>query len=271
MHTGLTLLELQQRFIGALYAEEMPDPADWIAGGGLEPTARLGIYRHSGEELHAAALRTAYPAVHALVGDAYFDQVARQYRLAHPARSGNLQTFGDAFDAFLEGRPETDALPYLGDVARLEWQRQQAALAADSAPLSAQAFAAALAQVEGAIRIGFHPSVRALASVHSVVAIWQYATQPTEGRLTLSDAGDHVLIWRDGTQVVMSQVRAASFACIEALLQGLPLDAAHQAAQALDQDFDLTTCIAGLLENGLVTAIDTFMPTTMEKTTCSSV
>lgn len=270
MRSELKLSDLQRCFMAALYAREMPDPAGWIVGGGLEPAARLDIYRHSGEELHAGALRTAYPAALALVGEAYFDQVARQYRLAYPARYGNLQTFGDAFGDFLESRPEARALPYLGDVARLEWQSQLSALAADAAPLSADAFAAALANVDGPICVHLHPSVRVFASVHPVVAIWQYARQPTESRLTLPEAGDHVLIWRDGAQVAMSSIHAASFACIDALLHGMSLDAAHHAAHALDPGFDLPACIAGLLENGLVTAIDAVPPSGTE-IVCSSV
>ncbi|TAM55897.1 MAG: DUF2063 domain-containing protein [Paraburkholderia sp.] len=270
MHTGLTLSELQRRFFDALYAPGTGDPSAWIEGAGLTPAARLGIYRHSAEEIHTVALRTGYPAVCALVGDAYFDRVARQYRRAHPSHSGNLQKFGDAFGAFLEGRPETAGLRYLGDVARLEWQRQQAALAADAAPLSADAFAAALATAEGPIRIGLLPSVRIFASAHPVLTIWQLASQRADESVTLPEAGDHVLIWRDGGQVAMSPVHAASFAFIGALLQGHSVDAAHQAAHALDPKFDLPACVADLLRSGLMTAIETSLPDAMEKSTCSS-
>ncbi|TAM05830.1 MAG: DUF2063 domain-containing protein [Paraburkholderia sp.] len=269
MRTVLTLAELQRRFLDALYAPDAGDPSAWIEGGGLTSAARLAIYRHSGEEIHAAALRTAYPAVRALAGDAYFDRVARQYRLAHPSRSGNLQTFGDAFGTFLETRPETAGLRYLGDVARLEWHRQLAALAADAVPLSADAFVSRLAMVEGPIRIGLHPGLRMFASAHPVLTIWQFAMQPTDAHITLPDAGDHVLIWRDGGQVAMSPVHAASFACIEALLQGLSVDAAHEAAHALDPEFDLPACVTGLLQNDLVMTIESLSPATMERSTWS--
>lgn len=257
MTTAPSLLECQRRFMAALYGREESDGGDWIVGAGLRSEDRLRIYRHSSEQIHTAALRLAYPAVLALVGEAYFEHAAQDYRLAQPARQGNLQGFGAGFGAFLESLPETGSLPYLGDVARLEWLRQEAALARDATPLSAAEFACALSGSNSDMRtVALHPSARLFASAHPVIAIWRYAVQPSPDRLTLPDAGDRILLWRQAGQVVMAAVHDASFACIEALARGHTLDAANHAACALDPDFDLPSSLAGLLENGLIAALN---------------
>lgn len=95
MHAAPALPELQRQFLAALYDVGVPGPVSAIDGHGLEPDARLRIYRKSGAAIHTGALRTSYPAVLALVGEDFFDQTALGYRRARPSRSGNLQIFGD--------------------------------------------------------------------------------------------------------------------------------------------------------------------------------
>lgn len=91
MPIALSLPELERQFMAALYDAKTPGPLASIAGNGLNPEARLRIYRRSCNETQTATLRTTYPAMLALVGEAFFDQIARSYRHAHPSHSGNLQ------------------------------------------------------------------------------------------------------------------------------------------------------------------------------------
>jgi len=254
MLSAPSLHEWQQHFMNAVYGQYQADDGDWIVGAGLDPAARLRIYQHSSEQIHAGALGTVYPATLALVGEAYFEQVAHRFRMVHPATLGNLQCFGEGLGDFLESLPETQGLPYLGDVARLEWLRQEVVLAVDASTLSTDEFVRALACAEGNAHIALHPSIRLFASRHPVVTLWRYALQPDGERLRLTGTGEHVLLWREAGQVAMAVLEAASFACIEALARGLSLHAAHGAAHSVDPSFDLLDCMASLLESGLVVA-----------------
>lgn len=260
MQENPALGELQQRFFDALLGRGEQDPCAWVEAGGIAPAQRIDIYRHGGDEIHAAALRTTYPAIRALVGDAYFDQIARRYRRAFPSRSGNLQRFGDMFGAFLDMQPEAAEFAYLSDVARLEWQRQQVALAADAdvEPMSMPAFVDALALADGPMRLDFVPAVGVMASAHPVLTIWGVATNPGNAPAELPLAGERVLIWRDGDKVAMSLLHPASHACVEAMIRGRSVDAAYAAAHALDPGFDLSACVTGLVQNHLVTRIHAF-------------
>ena len=252
MHTAPTLTELQHQFLAALYDDGAPGPAEAIAGHGLEPSARLRIYRHSCNEIHAGALRSAYPAVLALVGEAFFEQTARGYRSAYPSVSGNLQQFGAQFAEYLQALPTTRELAYLPDVARLEWLRQRAALAADADTTPAAAVAPWRMEACTPPRIGLHPSVQWLASRYPVLTIWRYATDPMPEDLQPPDTGEQVVLWREDGEVAMAELDAASFACIETLASGAALDRAHAAAKSLDTDFDLSACLASLAEHGLL-------------------
>lgn len=172
---------------------------------------------------------------------------ARACRQAQPSRSGNLQAFGAHFADYVESLPACRDLPYLGDVARLEWLRQQCALAADGKPKSA-------GPVESSTTTTFQPQVRLLASRHAVLTIWRYAMQPGDARLQLPEAGECVVLWRDGNEVAMAELDPASFACIEALAAGATPAEADAAARACNAGFDFAACFANFSAHGLIAA-----------------
>lgn len=254
MHAAPSLPELQRQFLAALHDDGQDGPESAIAGRGLQPAARLRIYRNSCRAIHASALHTAYPAVVSLVGNDYFDQTAHGYRRVCSSRSGNLQSFGAHFAEYLETLPELVTLPYLPDVARLEWLRQQSVLAADAAPLSREAFTDALAEAGGTLRIRLHSSLQLLSSRYPVLTIWQYVMKPAFERLALGE-GEKVVLWREHDEVVMGVVDGATFAAIASLARGDTFDMASAAAQARDAAFDLAACVASLLAHHLITGV----------------
>lgn len=268
MHDAPALPDWQRQFLDALYDADAPGPHATFRGNGLEPEARLRIYRHSSEAIHTGAVRITYPAVLALVGEDYFDQTVRGYRRVHPSRSGNLQTFGARFAEYLETLPELRPLAYLPDVARLEWLRQESVLAADAEATAPDAFTHALANAGESLRVGLHPSVRLLASAHPILTIWRYAIQPTSERLVLDGEGEHVVLWREEGEVVMAAVDPASFACIASFVPGGMLGSAQAAAQARDPDFDLAACLSSLCRQNLIAILPPLDDSREEPATC---
>lgn len=268
MHAAPSLPELQRIFLAALYDTVEPGPVASIKGHGLDPDARLRVYRRACNEIQTAALRTTYPAVLALVGEAFFDQTARGYRRAHPSTSGNLQEFGAAFAEYLETLTACRSLAYLADVARLEWLRQQTVLAPESQPIPSDALTNRLNAARGLLQMVLHPSVRLFASRYAVLTIWRYAIQPTAERLTLGEEGERMALWREDGEVAMTVLDPASFTCIEALMQGLSLDAAQAAAMAVDPDFALAECVESLLQRRLITGVRPFVAPCEEPSAC---
>lgn len=244
MRAAPSLLELQRGFAGAMLGQG-DAAAAWIEGAGLEPTARLRVYRHAIAGTLHAALRDTYPTVLALVGDAFFEELAERYRLEHPSTSGNLQHFGAAMPDYIEGMPSLQALPYLPDMARLEWLRQETALAA-----------AALthwATCEPAdVRMAFHPSMHLMASSYAALTLWRWCQAP-QGLAPNPQAGaEHVLLWRDGGEVAMATIDPATFRCIDALAEGCDLASAYLAATDVDPRFDVQACLQDLLAHHLI-------------------
>ncbi|MGH8282936.1 MAG: DNA-binding domain-containing protein [Gammaproteobacteria bacterium] len=253
MNTTPSLHSLQTGFARWMLGERGLPLPETVAGNGLASEARLQIYRNIIFNNLTATLRTAYPAVLKLVGEEFFDGAAARYIRDYPSASGNLQDFGAAFPECLAAIPETAALPYLADVARLEWLRQQAYLAADAQPLEPNALAALPDDKQDILRLTLHPSIRLFESPYPILDIWGFCQQDNGERLALRDAGQRVLIWRAETQIAMQALAHVQYVFLKSLLDGQMLADAHMPATQIEPDFDMGACLRWLFSMQLIT------------------
>lgn len=253
MHTALSLHKLQSEFARWMLGEQAAVLAETVSGNGLAPEARLQIYRNIVFNNLTAALSTAYPAVLKLVGEEFFDGAAARYIRDYPSVSGNLQDFGAQFAECLGSISETATLPYLADVAQLEWARQQAYLAADAAPLEPGALTTVADDKQNDLRLALHPSVHLFESNYPVLDIWGFCQRDTDERLTLGDTGQLVLIWRTDIQISMQALTKAQYAFSDSLMKQDTLGSAQAHALDLGTDFDVSIFLRWLFSEKLIT------------------
>ena len=91
---------------------------------GIPPEERLAVYRHGYFARLHAVLRDDYGALHAVLGEAAFHDLAKLYLMAHPPRSYTLRDVGASLPEFLAG-PVAEFFearwPFAPDLAALEW------------------------------------------------------------------------------------------------------------------------------------------------------
>lgn len=241
---------LQQALGAALFdAGRDAGLAPWLRGD----AARLGIYRGN---LHAhwrRALQSSHPVLRQLVGDAFFDALAVRYGRARPSQDPDLNRFGAGLADFLEGFAPAADLPYLPDMARLEWRVHESFYAPDAAgglAHPATLLAGMDPQAFEAGRAILHPSLRLHASNWAIVPLWQ-AHQPDGPAFPEAmAAGSHALAWRPRFEVQVEAIGAAEHAALSILAAGGTFGAALDAAFALDQDFDVAAHLGRWLGQG---------------------
>ena len=212
----------------------------------------LEIYRTSSRETHLRVLADAFPVVARLVGDDYFAQAAHRYFLAWPSAAGDLHRFGAAFADFLAAEPSTANLPWLADVARLEWARSEASHADDAPSVDARTLAAALGRGEDVVRLV--PCAKVVRSAWPVLAIWE-ANQPgCDGTPSRDTGDDRVLVWRDGSHEVRMRCLDADEAGFVAALAGGKLFAEALEAFTVGDGERVRTAVARLASDGLLAA-----------------
>lgn len=76
--------------------------------------AVLQVYRNHFILSLGEVLAGSYPAVKAMVGEAFFDAAARGFVLAEPLYEGSVMHYGAGFGDWLARLPTTAELPWLG-------------------------------------------------------------------------------------------------------------------------------------------------------------
>ena len=243
------LAATQAAFAAALMGE--PDEAllTAIVDDGVPPAERLDIHRNTRTLTLTQVLADSFPAVHTLVGDGFFKYAAAQFIGAHPPRSGSLLDYGADFAAFLDAFPAARQVAYLGDVARLEWARQECANGPDSRPLDPRALSELTGEQAASARLGLHANHRLVRSDHPIHDIWLACQMDGEvgGHVDLAAGGQTVLVIRPDLELLMWPLTAGEAALVDAFARSLPLTSAIEVALSADPAFDLQAGLTTLL------------------------
>jgi len=212
--------------------------------------ARVGIYRNNVRLNRIVALIDAFPNVVQLVGLDYFQALARAYVDDTPASSANLHEDGAAFPTFIRHFDKAADLPYLGDVADLDWRLHRAYFAVDVDAIDSEAIAALGEDdfVAGSLRL--LPSVDlARSSRWPIVDIVQMheAGPPAN----LNAGGQAVLIWREAFAVRRQPLGPAEADAMALLMAGRSVQTAFA-----DTGADATWLLSQLFGRRLVHAIE---------------
>ncbi|MFZ6657153.1 putative DNA-binding domain-containing protein [Undibacterium sp. TJN19] len=254
-----SLSEIQQAFANALiHPEAAADVAAMLVPHSFQDD-RLALYRGNLTAIWLAALGNAYPVLRQLVGDDYFEQVARAFGRTYPSISGDLNQFGTQLPGFLSEIPDAADYPYFPEVARLEWQVHNAYYASDAESFSLPGFVQLIAGKGLALPdvvLGLHPAVSLYQSDWASVAIW-HAHQAEPGMAAPENIrqGSFGLISRKQWQVELTVLTGPAFLALQALQQGVKLGDALEIAVGADTDFDINAHLQSWFNLGLFTQI----------------
>ncbi len=220
----LMLENAQTRMRDALLSKEHA-PLDDILG----PTSpRFEIHQRHFIRSVTQSLEKTFPAVVNLVDTRFFSFAADAFIRAHPPNSPCLFEYGAALADFLEAFPACAALPYLGDVTRLEWAMHSVFHAGDLGDESLPA------------------SLRLFSSRWPVDAIWRVAMGRAEGPVDMNAGKAWVLIYRDKAEVKFESLSKAGFVFHENIWKQSNISAACEEARKIDPAFDEQQGVAQL-------------------------
>ena len=251
------LLDLQRAFRIALLTDAGEAVAESIVARGIAPLARLAIYRNNVTGNLTGALRLSFPAVERLVGADFFAAAAARFLAAAQPRQANLYDWGDAFPDFLRSFQPAAPLPYLADVARLEWVIGRALHAPATPALDPQALAGMTPAQQAAVCFRRHPSVSLLTLAHPAHRIWQAVLAGDDGALAGIDpsgGGECLAVHRaaEGADVLRLSPAGLRFAAM--LCAGAALCAALEVADAATAAGLLSAFLARGLFSGVCAA-----------------
>lgn len=263
--------ERMSRFAAALLDPAMPIPDGLTGPDGVASVRRFGVYRNNVVVGLVEALRAAYPTVCRIVGDAFFTAMARVHVAREPPRSPVMLAYGDTFPAFIDTFAPARTVPYLADVARIEWAWLEAYYAADCAPMGHDRLAAIDGSRVAGMRLALHPSLRIVQSPYPAVRIWRMNIEGgVPAPLDIDGGGEHALVVRPDAEVSVFCVPPAEAIFVRALMGGAAMAEAASCALHGDGSFDLGGALRDLLAVGaIVDVYDAQPPLVSDKGRCS--
>lgn len=244
----------QAELAAALLDPTRPCPGGLKTWNGSDPAARLAVYRNNVVVSLVDALGETFPVVKALVGEEFFRAMARLHVRAEPPRTRILAHYGADFPAFVAGFAPAAGLPYLADVARLEWLRVRACHAADAPVADSAALGALLGDPERlpGLRLVLQPALALLRSPFAVVSLWA----AHQGALDIArvDPGraENALVLRHGLEVEVIGLMPGEALFVARLQEGASLGQAAGEAASRHPDLDMAAPLAQLLRTGAI-------------------
>ena len=249
------LRELQAAFAAHIAGASRRDLVAAVTSDSIAADARLRVYRHHVFHSLAGALGATFSTVHALVGDEFFRAMARAFIARELPSQPVLAEYGAAFAAFVESYPAAGTLPYLADVALLDWALNAAFHSPVGVRLDAADLAAMPPEHLPTLIVALTPGTALVRSTYPVDRIWS-ASQPGAGEATvdLDGGGVRLLVMRRPDDAGFVALGEGEATLVEALGRGLTLGDAAVAALGAEPGFDLSTAFGQLLGLGVFAA-----------------
>ena len=244
-----------------LFGQALIDPAvsvpDFMTKSTDNPSIkRFNVYRNNIMVSLTEAIVDTYPVVSQLVGEEFATAMARVYVGDHLPSSPVLLEYGEGYGGFIAGFEPAQSLPFLADIAKLEWAWMRAYHARDETPLSIESLGE-IAQDE-LLKTGLVlcQSVQLLRSNYPIASIWAAHQEGRNGEEleNVVEQAECVLVNRPLWNVEVRVLEPSTHAFFSSLHTGFPLGISIDKGNTFSS-FDPAAAINALFETKSIAAL----------------
>lgn len=206
------LAKWQRDFATAIFGEVL---VPQLKTRSISSQTATSIYRNNVYSNLVAGLGQIYTAVEKLVGSPFFSQIARAYVEIVPSRSGDMNRYGEGFADYLATLPALANLPYITDMAKLEWYCHLAYGAPDFHMITEPNDSMPTGH------FGLNPAAYFLSSRYPLKVIWDLcAGDGTATPISLDTGPSYLLIYRVVSEVVLVPLSRDIYDLVHSVLAG---------------------------------------------------
>lgn len=171
------------------------------------------------------AIENDYPATLRIMGAGPFGSLVHRYLDKHPPRAFDLRYAGELLSSFLRHDPVVTELPFLPDLAWLEWLLAEAFVAGDAVPLLWSDLQAMDPEAVSELRLALNPGTFVIRSSWPLLDIWRLKDN-NEGQISLDVVGrpSVVLVFRSGLKALCRNIEELDARIVEAAEAGASLE-----------------------------------------------
>jgi predicted ribosome-associated RNA-binding protein Tma20 len=206
------LKNIQKDFIEKIYDSSIDDEL-------------IDIYRNNIFHNLTSSLQNIYKTTEKIVGEKYFKHLALEYIKQHPSESGNLEDYGEYFPTHLK---EIDIikkqLPYLPDIAKIDWLYHFSYQQKDTKPLAAEQLTSLKEEDYFKLKFKLHPAIFFYKSAYPIWQIWQLNNCTDNSlRVNFNDGSENIIIMRQGIKTLIEPIDQAEYVFLQEIQNGKTL------------------------------------------------
>ena len=245
----------QREFINCLLSSGQENLQDIFMGNPESLDSRLSIYRNNVILGLINALEDKFPVCLRLLGADNFRQLAKEYIGDNLPNSPVMFEYGKSFSKYISNNDVIKHVPYLPDVAKLEYCIGEAYHAPNSPFMTLSDFEEIGASRLFNSQVTLHPSVACFHSNYPIVEIWKTNSYDQEVKsITILNAED-VLVSRPSFEIIIESLPVGAVSFIKQLSDGKLMSEAVAFVNDMNKNFDLTKCLQIMMKSGVIANI----------------
>lgn len=242
----MKLKELQKQFAIHLYKPKQEKIFSEIRLDKVLPKNRLQIYRNNVFGNFDSVLEMIYPTVKDLLGKEQFQELCSQYHQKHHSKSGNLDEYGKYFAKFIKKHK----MPYLSDIAGLEWLYHLAYFSKDIEKFAIEKFQKLKEKDLFKVKFKLHPSAYLFTSKYPIYSIWK------NKKANLKTKKEFILIERAILKTGIHNLLEPEFLFLKHIKNGKNLYQIYQNLEKKFVGFDIGSLINKFISNGTIASYE---------------
>ncbi len=216
------------------------DLAAFCKSGDIALPTRLKVYRNNIVGSLTDMLKATFPITQALVGEKFFETMARSFILQNPPAKGVLSHYGEGMDEFIASYTPAKPLPYLTDIAAYEISKNHSYHAADDAPLTAAQLAVIPPEELQDMQITLRAHVFLIHSKYPLTSIEEFCMEnDADKALDLDQGGEHLMVFRRNLDVEVAVIGQGEFEFLQQISNGASLGEAMEQVLSEFADFNI--------------------------------
>lgn len=227
------LVDLQRQMASAIRGNSGEAPIGVFRPEHLPSGEPLSVYRNNHRISLGAALTATFRTVSLLIGEDAFNVLAWRFLQSLPPVNPVVSEYGAALASYLDTEPLVKDLPYLADIARLDWAINVASIAVDTATLDSDAVATMPPNQLAELSLYPLLSLTLIQSRFPLPKIYEAARcEQDEGEIDLNSGESCMMISRQHGSIKIANIPADVFYALGRLTNGESL---LNACEALTQ------------------------------------
>jgi len=224
----------------------------------LSEEKQLSIYRSNVNGAHQKVLGQIYPACLNILGDDYFNQLCRVYRVQYPSIDPDLNVYGESFWLFLQEQTKLHAelsdYDYLAELALIEWHWHASYYAKNDTVFDFAKLALVGSDDQDKLCFTLSYSLFLHSTCFPLLEIWQANKNKGDDQqeFIIPDAENYFCLSRFNLQPEIERLTQYHFDLLNSIANGLPLTALAEINNDSDETDDFQSQLIHFIEKGWV-------------------